>query len=136
MLIRTATGLPLRRADRLIAMRALNADRPPRGRNRVGKHQKMPVAGRRNDPPAERRQLALDPLAMRRQHLLDERLVALGIAVARHLALEIHRADDVRKQKRLQLGHTRSVVLSSAIGSRLLSSSAHCNSPVDCPSRC
>ena len=65
----------------------------------------MAVAGRRNHPAAERRQLSLDPLAVRRQHLLDKRLVALRIAVARHLALQIHRADDVRKQKRLQFGH-------------------------------
>ena len=66
----------------------------------------MPVAGRRNDPPAKRRQLPLDPLAMRREHLVDERLVAFRIAVPRHLALEIHRADDIRKQDRLQIGHT------------------------------
>ena len=36
---------------------------------------------------------------VRREHQLDERLVALRIAVARHLALQIHRADDVREQK-------------------------------------
>ena len=59
----------------------------------------MPVAGRRNDPAAERRQLPLDPLPVRRQNLLDERLVALRVAVARHLALQLHRADDVREQK-------------------------------------
>ena len=33
-------------------------------------------------------------------------LVAFRIAVPRHLTLEIHRADDIRKQDRLQVAHT------------------------------
>ncbi len=74
MLIRTETAFPFGVLNRLIAMRTLDLHRPPRGRDRVGKHEKMPVAGRRNDPPAERRKLPLDPLPMRRQHMVDERL--------------------------------------------------------------
>ena len=45
--------------------------------------------------------------AVRRENQLDKRLVALRIAAARHLALQIDRADDVGEQKRLQFGHAR-----------------------------
>ena len=65
----------------------------------------MAVAGRRNDAAAERRQLPLDPLPVGRQNLLDERLIALRVARAGHLALQLDRADDVREQKCLEFGH-------------------------------
>ena len=46
------------RADRLVAVRLLDADRPAGGVDRVGKHEKMAVAGGRDDAAAERRELA------------------------------------------------------------------------------
>jgi hypothetical protein len=68
----------------------------------------MPVAGRRNHPASELHQPPLDPLPMGLQNLLDKRLIALRIVLARHLAFEVHRADDVGEQDRLELGHTGS----------------------------
>ena len=52
-----------------------------------------------------RRKFPLDSCPVRREHLFDESLVPFRVAAARHLPLQLHRADDVCKQKRLQFGH-------------------------------
>src|SRR5262245_39697306 len=65
----------------------------------------MAVAGRGNDSPAKPRQIVFDALPVWDENRRDKGLITFGVAAAGHRALQLHRADDIGEQKRLQLCH-------------------------------
>ena len=71
------------------------------------KTRKWPSPAVETTRPPSAASSCFDPRPVRRENQLDERLITFGVARARHLALQLDRADDVGEQKCFEFGHGR-----------------------------